>query len=84
MMHAHGIVAPKVPSAPVNVTAHQVGITSVSVSWHVSEHPNGVIIGYMVWYAVAGDDKMVQYGCVLCIAYIVSLYSYFVGKHSPC
>lgn len=76
------IIVPTVPSAPVNVTAHQIGITSVSVSWDIPEHPNGVIIGYMVWYAVAGDDKMVQRGwsCV----YNVPLYSYSVGKHSPC
>ena len=50
-----------VPSVPVNVSVCQVGITSVSVSWGVPEHPNGLIIGYMVWYAPATDrdDEMV-------------------------
>ena len=57
--------APSVPSVPVNVSVRQVGITSVSVSWGVPEHPNGLIIGYMVWYAAATDrdDEMVR-GCL--------------------
>jgi hypothetical protein len=51
-----------VPSVPVNVTVRQVGMTSVSVSWGVPEHPNGVIVHYIVWYAPALDknDEMVN------------------------
>lgn len=46
-----------VPSPPVNVNVWQVGETSVSVSWSVPDQTNGVIIGYMISYAISGVDN---------------------------
>ena len=42
-----------VPSAPSNVTLQQTGesLTSVVMSWERPEYPNGIIDGYLVWYA---------------------------------
>ena len=47
---------PSAPSAPLNVTAHNISSTSIMVTWEPPMMPNGIIRLYHIEVTKIGDD----------------------------